>query len=206
LRDLVVRWDSAERRFIIRWPAGGVEVLPLISCGVNPVGFVSFLTDVGQQGFQPLGLFAGFEAEEVRHWPRIVSGRTVIFRERWSLPPEAWPVSARGGAPLPDGEFFFEVARWRRRHAIPRHVFVHTSEDPKPRYVDLESPIFVDLLRRAIPRRDGEASPELGVTEMLPGPGDLWIAGDGGSYASEFLVHLHQPEPGALAGAEEDPR
>jgi hypothetical protein len=31
------------------------------------------------------------------------------------------------------------------------------------------------------------------VTEMLPGPEELWVRDEGGSYATEFLVQLEGP-------------
>src|SRR5206468_1965557 len=80
------------------------------------------------------------------------------------------PARATGKAPLSDAEFFLEVARWRARHALPRHVFVHTNLNPKPFYVDLGSPLLVDLLRRAVSAIAGQSDGNLYVTEMLPGP------------------------------------
>src|SRR5262249_1884760 len=43
LRELSVRHDSAAGRFVLRWVPRGVEIVPVINSGVNPVGFVSFL-------------------------------------------------------------------------------------------------------------------------------------------------------------------
>src|SRR5262249_30980635 len=108
------------------------------------------------------------------------------------------PPFARGTTPLSDAEFFLEVARWRSWHGLPRHVFAHTAAEPKPFYVDLESPVIVDVLRRTL------ASPPMGgetilfVTEMLPGPERLWVRDGRGGYATEFLVQLE-------AGAAADP-
>jgi len=73
---------------------------------------------------------------------------------------------------------------------MPEHVFVHSERDPKPFYVDLGSEAFVDLFRRAIVSPTAEAPGRIHVTEMLPGPEDLWIRDPRGRYASEFLVHL----------------
>lgn len=204
LRDLRVRYDLNERRFVLHWPARGVEVVPVITSGVNPTGIISFLVAIGQQGFQPLGYFPGFEADGVTRWPRIVSGRTVLFRERWVFGPGDWPeggdtrpAAGRAGATYvasgpagtlsSDAGYFLDVARWRRRHALPRHVFVHSGEDPKPRYLDLESLLFVDHLRRGV-------KGTLTVTEMLPGPEDLWIGETKRRFASEFLVQMEGPE------------
>ena len=117
--------------------------MPVISSGVSPEGFVSFLVEIGRQGLQPLSWFPGFDVPGIPRWPRFTSGRLVLFRRRWIVAPGELPATA-------DAALFAEVARWRRQHGIPRHVFVHTAADPKPFHADLDSPLFVDLVRRAI--------------------------------------------------------
>ncbi len=183
LRELTVRWDTGEERFVLRRMPEGVEVVPVISSGVSPEGFVSFLVEIGRQGLQPLSWFPGFDVPGVDLWPRFVSDRMVLFRRRWTLAP--------GSLPEDGATFFAEVARWRRRRGIPRHVFVHTAADPKPFYADLESPLFVDLLRRAL----GEES-TLHLTEMLPGPDEMWVEDGRGRYATELLLHLSKAKAG----------
>jgi hypothetical protein len=182
LAALSLRWDSREQRFVLTWPQTGLEVLPVINSGVNPVGFISFLIEVGQQGVQPLGLFPGFSAEGVTHWPRFVSSRLVLFRERWIFTPGSFPAPGADEA-----ESVLRAGLWRHQHGLPRHVFVHTPSEPKPRYVDLDSTAMVALLCRSLA---GDRPAELHVTEMLPGPDELWIGEDEKRYASEFLVHL----------------
>ncbi len=200
LREMTVRWDSAGGRFALLWPARGVEVVPVISSGVSPEGFVSFLVEIGRQGQQPLAWFPGFDVPDTADlavWPRFTSGRVVLFRRRWIFTP-----GTAGGAPAPeppreagdpDAEaalFFARVQRWRRRHALPRHVFLHTPEEPKPFFADLDSPLSADLLRRLLTPAKGAAVPILHVTEMLPAPDELWLADGAGRYASEILLHL----------------
>ncbi|MFL6263659.1 MAG: lantibiotic dehydratase [Thermoanaerobaculia bacterium] len=180
LRELTVRWDSGEGRFVLRWEPRGVEVVPVISSGVSPEGFISFLVEIGRQGLQPLSWFPGFDVSGIERWPRFVSDRLVLFRRRWTREPG--PLPEEGAA------FFAEVARWRRRRGIPRYVFVHTAADPKPFYADLDSPLFVDLLRRAL---GGETT--LHVSEMLPGPDEMWVGDGRGHYATELLLHLRGP-------------
>jgi hypothetical protein len=199
LREMTVRWDTAEERFILRWPARGVEVVPVISSGVSPEGFVSFLVEIGRQGQQPLAWFPGFDVPGVTAWPRFTSGRVVLFRRRWICRP-----GPQGDAPEPPAEagdpdaeaaiFFARVQRWRRRHALPRRVFLHTPQEPKPFFADLDSPLSADLLRRLLlPTGESGAPPALHVTEMLPGPDGLWATDEAGRYASEILLHLTGP-------------
>jgi hypothetical protein len=178
LADLTVRWDAGEGRFVLRWPSREIEVVPVISSGVSPEGFVSFLVEIGRQGLQPLSWFPGFDVPGIHRWPRFTSDRLVLFRRRWILVP---------AKPPEDALFFAQVARWRREHGIPRHVFVHTAADPKPFYADLHSPLFVDLLRRALSEES-----TLHIVEMLPGPDEMWVRDGRGRYAAEFLVHLRR--------------
>ncbi|HZN54565.1 MAG TPA: lantibiotic dehydratase [Candidatus Polarisedimenticolaceae bacterium] len=181
LRDLVVRYDSASARFVLTRRGEATEVIPVINSGVNPVGFISFLVAIGEQGLQPIGYFPGFDVPGVVRWPRVVSGRLVLFRERW--------VFRHGEHPAPGSTleaFARETLRWRRRWSLPRHVFVHSSHEPKPRYVDLASPVFLDLLRRDLAAIPEPREATLHVTEMAPGPEELWLSG----HAAEVLVQM----------------
>ena len=174
LTELAVRWDTAAGRFALLWtpPRGEdietVEVVPLITSGVSPEGFVSFLVEIGRQGLQPLAWFPGFEVPGISRWPRFRSGHLVLFRRRWVFAPGEAPEPPREGTdPEAAGaQFFARAQAWRRAHALPRHVFLHT------------------------PAQEGAAPPTLHVTEMLPGPEEMWIADGQGRYASELLLHL----------------
>ena len=187
LADLIVRFDGARKRFVLRSRALDAEIVPVLSSGVQPEGIVSFLVGIGMQDLLPVAFFPGFDGRGIVHWPRFALGRAVLFRERWVFAPGEAPEGGRG---LPEAAWFERVHRWRRRHRLPRHVFVASDRDPKPFYVDLESPLFVDRLGRALAAPPETAPPRLTVTEMLPGPSDLWLADAGGRYASEFLVQL----------------
>jgi hypothetical protein len=203
LTELTVRWDETAGRFVMLWAAPGresVEVVPLITSGVSPEGFVSFLVEIGRQGLQPLAWFPGFDVPGIARWPRFRSDHLVLFRRRWVFVPGEAPEPPREGTdPEAAGaQFFARTQAWRRTHALPRHVFLHTPAEPKPFYADLDSPLAVDLLRRALsPSEEGAAPPTLHVTEMLPGPDEMWIADERGRYAAELLLHLSGP-PQAL--------
>jgi hypothetical protein len=155
---------------------------------VNPVGFVSFLVAIGEQALQPVGYFPGFDVPGVTHWPRVVAGRVVLFRERWVFRKGEWPEPpGRGDDLVPFGR---AMLGWRERWRLPRRVFVHSSKEPKPRYVDLASPVFLDLLRRDLAALSAEAEAVLYVTEMFPGPEELFVENGDGAYAAEFLVQM----------------
>lgn len=213
LADLTVRYDSASGEFILRSRSLATRVQPIVSSGISSDGLISFLVEIGRQGTQPLAYFPGFDVEDVARWPRVRCGNVVLFRQRWRFGPGQAP---RGEARRIDAAAFVAVARWRERHGLPRHVFVHSSEDPKPFYVDLESPLFVERMLRSVPgsaRVAGTtAPPAFHVTEMLPAPDELWVRDTAGRYASEFLVHLEHPAAGvadktvAVAGGVATPR
>jgi hypothetical protein len=194
LTDLRIRYDSATDRLVLRSSCRDVEVIPVVTSGVSPSGIVSELIHIGRQGWQAIGYLPGFHAPQVKRWPRIVCGNVVLFRARWTFMGERLPPLARGAEPLGDAAFFLELARWRSRHELPQHVFVHTQAEPKPFYVDLASPVLTDLLRRAVQNALSKGEAVLEVTEMLPGPDELWVRDDRGSYASEFLVQAGGPE------------
>lgn len=197
LREMTVRWDTAAERFVLFWPRAGVEVIPVVSSGVSPEGFVQFLVEIGRQGLQPLGWFPGFDVDGLRCWPRFRSGRLVLFRRRWVFPAGEAPAVPRQGTGADEAGalFFAGCAAWRRGHRLPRHVFVHTPSEPKPFYCDLDSPLFVDLLRRLLSPAGEPAAviPTLHVTEMLPAPGEMWVQDGRGHYASEILLQLSGP-------------
>src|SRR5262249_30476731 len=115
------------------------------SSGISSEGLISFLVEIGRQGTQPLAHFPGFDVDGVSVWPRVRCGNIVLFRRRWRFGPDELP---RGDARRINAATFVDVARWRERHQLPRHVFVNTSEDPKPFYVDLDSPLLVEQMLR----------------------------------------------------------
>ena len=177
--DLTARWDSGARRFVLRSTSRDLEILPVISSGISPEGIISFLTMAGSQGLQPLGFFPGFDVPSITRWPRFTFGNVVVFRRRWVFRPEEMPAGKSVE------EHYVATQRWRREQRLPRHVFLHSDTETKPFYADLGSVAWVDLFRRAL-----DATSRVHVSEMLPGPDDLWVRDSRGRYASEFLVHL----------------
>jgi hypothetical protein len=194
LGDLSLRYSRLTDRLVLRSVSRGVEVIPVLSSGVSPSGIVSELIHIGRQGWQTVGYLPGFEAPHVTHWPRFVCGRVVLFRARWTFGRDRLPPTTVGGAPLGEAAFLLELTRWRDRHGLPRHVFVHTATETKPFYVDFCSPVLTDLLRRAMTAVGSDRPVALYVTEMMPDPDALWVRDESGAYASEFLVQLEGPE------------
>jgi hypothetical protein len=121
---------------------------------------------------------------EAPHTPRVTVDRMVIARETWRL-----PASGATFAEAKDEAKRFVLGRaWREEHAMPRFVFAVLPTEPRPFYVDFDSPVYVNILAKAL-RRLVKKDPEgvITITEMLPTPEQTWLTDDAGeSYTAEL--------------------
>jgi hypothetical protein len=86
---------------------------------------------------------------------------------------------------------FLEARRWMKENGLPRRMFVRTATEVKPFYLDLDSPIFVEILSRAVrvANSTGEGHGEFAFSEMLPDHDQLWLRdANGMSYTSELRL------------------
>lgn len=120
-----------------------------------------------------------------RHRPRITVDRVVLRRESWSL-----PVGELEFAHVQDGaERFAAARRWARGLGLPRFLFARTPNELKPFYVDLDSPIYVDLLAKAVRASADRPEASVSLSEMLPDPHQLWLEdAEGRRYTSELRM------------------
>jgi hypothetical protein len=114
------------------------------------------------------------------HTPRIEVGGVAYQRERWQLPAEEWRPPFAELSPV---DLLTRVEQVRRRHGLPRRIFVLAPSEPKPFYIDLESVLSLRLLQPLV-----DNNPHLVITEMLPGPEQLWLRDQDGSYCCEFRM------------------
>jgi lantibiotic biosynthesis dehydratase-like protein len=121
------------------------------------------------------------------HTPRVQIDRLVVARQTWRFrAADLWFAFESEGATR-----FHEARRWAGAYELPRHVFVKTTAEVKPFYVDLTSPVYVDGLSRAARRcvERGMGEEWVSVSEMLPGPDECWLRdADGHSYTSELRL------------------
>jgi hypothetical protein len=112
------------------------------------------------------------------HGPRITIGRTVWRRETWDIP-------AAQGPACPEA-----AAGWARDHGMPQQVFALVPGEPKPVYIDFDSPVLTRILCRQLRRAAADAPGQPArFTEMLPAPRDCWLADeDGQRYTSELRL------------------
>jgi hypothetical protein len=120
------------------------------------------------------------------HTPRHVLGPLVLTRERWLLDPADL-------APLRAGDDAYARHLRFRRFAMaagwPRYTF-WSIDGAKPFPVDAANVASVDAgLHAATGGRSGGTARSVSVTEMLPGPGELWLRDRRGrAYVSELRL------------------
>ncbi|WP_407741307.1 lantibiotic dehydratase [Hyalangium sp.] len=120
------------------------------------------------------------------HTPRVTVDGVVFSREQWRLHREELPAEA---GTWQDG--FIAIRGWARRLGLPRHLMVKLPEEPKPLYLDLMSPLYVDIFCRKA--RDAA---QVTLTEMLPSVDELWLVdGEGRRYTSELRFAAVDPKP-----------
>jgi hypothetical protein len=116
--------------------------------------------------------------------PRRTLGGMVVQRAHWRFSREelAFLDEAEGRAE--------RVQQFLEAHRLPRRVFVRSPEEVKPVYVDWSAPILVEMLARL--SRQAEW---LSFSEMLPGPGALWLRdAQGASYVCELRCIAVDPQ------------
>jgi len=170
---------------------------------VLPDGAVFDLLDVyghalSNRILDKFGLGSGAE-----HSPRITVDRMVMARETWRF--------AAGGEDMAfaveknEARRFVRTLRWRRERDLPRFVFVVSPTEPRPFYVDFESPVYVNIFTKAV-RRLAREQPEanLKVSEMLPSPEQTWLTDHHGErYTSELrLIAVAQDRQDQQDGSE----
>ncbi|MGW0882404.1 lantibiotic dehydratase [Streptomyces sp. NPDC002671] len=136
---------------------------------------------------------------EGEHTPRITLDRMIVARETWQLPVSEVDFAEEKA----EAVRFVRARHWQRRHELPRFVFVVSPAEPRPFYVDFDSPVYVTILAKAarrLARKDPGA--RLKVSEMLPTPEQAWLTDDEGRrYTSELrFVAVDQTVTGTGTG------
>lgn len=107
------------------------------------------------------------------HVPRITIDDLIVQRESWTFAAADLVFATESD----DSKRFLAARRWMRQRHLPRYVFVKVPCEPKPFYVDFDSPLYVDIFSKMVRRviSSPETSRNLTVSEMLPGPDQLWL-------------------------------
>lgn len=118
------------------------------------------------------------------HSPRITVDRMIIARETWRFTAASLEFTAEKN----EARRFVKARQWREELDLPRYVFVTSPTEPRPFYVDFDSPVYVNILAKAA-RRLARTDPDgrITVSEMLPNPEQAWLTDDQGQrYTSEL--------------------
>ncbi|HET8890100.1 MAG TPA: lantibiotic dehydratase [Candidatus Angelobacter sp.] len=119
------------------------------------------------------------------HAPRVLIDKLVIHRETWRFCKNELDFAMEKD----EAGRFLRARRWMKRRGLPQKMFVKSALEVKPFYVDLKSPVLVEILCRAIRRMNssGEKGEAFIFSEMLPGPHQLWLHdAKEASYTSEL--------------------
>lgn len=118
------------------------------------------------------------------HTPRVTIDKMIVARETWRFDP-----AGLGFADEKDeARRFVRGGHWRAGAGLPRFVFVLAPTEPRPFYVDFDSPVYVNIFAKAVRRllRD-KPDGRITISEMLPTPEQTWLTDDEGRrYASEL--------------------
>ena len=129
------------------------------------------------------------------HTPRITIDRLVVSRETWRFRFSELQFAGEKDR----SKRYLAVRRWARSHGMPRFVFVKSTVEVKPFFVDFDSPLCADIFSKVVRRTanaeqidpvlDQKAELLISVSEMLPGPEQTWLQdAEGRKYTSEFRI------------------
>ena len=85
------------------------------------------------------------------------------------------------GEPTDRVQAFSRVIRWAASKRLPRYSFFKASGEPKPVFIDFLNPLAVDFFVRSLVRAE-----EVLVSEMRPGPDELWLEDSRGRFTCEL--------------------
>ncbi|WP_326810374.1 lantibiotic dehydratase [Streptomyces scopuliridis] len=182
LADLAVRADLDGLRLIDL--GTGRRVRPVSYSMLNPSSghlphTARFLLELGQEGPHwcvpwNWGAWSAAPAQ-----PRVTLGRTVLAPARW-LPDRA----LRDAAEAAGRPWHGEVASWRQRWDVPRHIQLIRADNHIA--VDLDDPLHLLVFQEELKRVKG-----LSVVERFDGARHGgWLAGPDGAHAAELVIPL----------------
>lgn len=125
---------------------------------------------------------------DLEHCPRIRIDDLVVVRESWRLSPEQTEWAAKASS---SESRFMQASRLAQQLGLPRRIFVRIPEEQKPFYIDLTSPILIDLFASL-----SQKASAIAISEMLPGPSEAWLSdAQGRLYMSEVRMIAVDPNP-----------
>lgn len=150
---------------------------------VAPGGEVFELIDVLSEALKDVLHLLNVTFFHAEHSPRIQFDDLVVVREHWAVDADSMDFARQ-----PDGTPRLVAARrWWRQRGLPDQVFVRSPLEVKPFFMDINSPVYLDVLCKAAnavmrsPAVDGRR-PWLTFTEMMPNTGQSWLVDRSGDH------------------------
>ena len=107
-----------------------------------------------------------------RYTPRITIDQVVVTRESWMFPASELRFME---APTAE-ERYAATRRWADELGLPRFLFAKSAIEGKPMYLDLESPVLVEIFAKIVRQTIAYAEdPPIHLSEMLPDHDQLWL-------------------------------
>jgi len=163
ISDLVLRREGGELRVLSKTGPRRFSILEAFADI-----FCSFVMNKASWG-QPL-----------THVPRVQIDRLVIHRETWRARADELAFAAEK-QPF---QRFLGARRWMASRCLPRRTFVKSPLEVKPFYLDMESPVLVEILCRMVRKVKDSPQHESGLvfSEMLPDAGETWLPDAAGAH------------------------
>jgi len=137
--------------------------------------------------------------QPARYVPRVLIDNVVIHRETWSARTEELAFAME----KEESRRFLGARKWMKTRGVPRRTFVRSPVEVKPFYLDLESPVLIEILSRAIRRLNTslQSEGELTFSEMLPDIDQTWLQdASGARYTSELRFAIVDLKASARSG------
>jgi hypothetical protein len=127
------------------------------------------------------------------HTPRVTIDKLIVARETWQFAAEELEFAFDQD----EAHRFAGARKWSRDAGLPRFLFYKSPVETKPCFLDLQSPILVNLFSKVVRRTARDVSKEVAVSrnhnitlsEMIPAPQETWLPdSEGNTYTSEFRI------------------
>lgn len=123
----------------------------------------------------------------LRHGPRVTVDGVVMMRESWRFETSELPFIGH----MEPVDRLLAVRQFALQHQLPRFLFYKFPTEPKPLYLDLASPIYVDQFAHL-----ARQAPHVALSEMKPDLRELWLTDANGElYTSELRIIAIDPVP-----------
>ncbi|MQA85098.1 MAG: hypothetical protein GEV03_10855 [Streptosporangiales bacterium] len=190
--ELYVRFDSSCQGFALTRGPDGVPLdfewpTPLSPSFSRRLHFLRFLA-LATAPVITAPRWLAFEATTGGHLPRIHVGPLVISPERWSVPISRFDAcltaASRTGR-------YLALSALQDEIGLPDELFVYTSHDTRPAFVDLASPWGADTLFHVLRKGARDASATALMEERFPQPGEEIVDSPSRSCSMIFQCSLN---------------